>query len=107
RLPASRGLVGAPGFGAGKSGQDAAAVHREAVIVEDRACRLDRDDPARADEQIDSYRAVPLREMIARRFGARHAISSLRSLLSGQNFAGTVLPIPMVSTLSGATPLAT
>jgi hypothetical protein len=101
------GLVGALGLGRGEQREDAAAGDGDAVVGENGARGLDRDDPARADEEIDSYRAAPLIEMLARRLGARQAISSLRSLLSGQNFAGTVLPMPMVSTLSRATPLLT
>src|SRR3989304_3562688 len=46
-------------------------------------------------------------DTIARRLGARQAISSLRFFVSGQNFAGTVLPMPMVSILPAATPLDT
>src|SRR4029077_19129043 len=89
RLAALQRLVG------GQHRRDTAAGHGDAVVGEHRAGGLDRDDPARADEQIDSYRAGPLREMMARRLGARQAMSALRSLSSGQNFAGTVLPMPM------------
>jgi hypothetical protein len=108
QLDAAGGGEGAPGLLRGEQGDDASPGDRYAVIGENRARRLDRNDPARADEEVDLfYRAKPLSEMIARRLGARQAISSLRFLVSGQNFAGTVLPMPMVSTLSRSTPFPT
>src|SRR3990172_9304942 len=54
-----------------------------------------------------AYLAGPLMDTIARRLGARQAISSLRFFVSGQNCAGTVLPMPMVWTFAAATPLDT
>src|SRR5712671_4217438 len=53
------------------------------------------------------YLPGPLIETMARRLGARQAISSDRPLISGQNFAGTVLPMPSVSILSPSVPLLT
>src|SRR5258707_1036042 len=44
---------------------------------------------------------------MAERLGARQAINSDRPLISGQNFAGTVLPMPSVSILSPSVPLLT
>jgi hypothetical protein len=104
---ASRGFVAALGFRSRAHRDDAAAGHGHAVIGQNRGRRLDRDDPAGADEKIDSYRAGPLIDTIARRLGARQAISALWSLVSGQNFAGTVLPMPIVSTLLRSTPFST
>src|SRR5260221_8184049 len=57
--------------------------------------------------ETDSYLPGPLIETMARRLGARQAISSDRPLISGQNFAGTVLPMPSVSILSPSVPLLT
>jgi len=107
QLDVFRGVIATLGLRSGAQRDDAAARDGEAVIGENGARGLDRDDPASADEEIDPYLAGPLIETIARRLGARQAISSLRFLMSGQNFAGTVLPMPIVSILSRAVPLPT
>jgi len=108
QVDAAGGLVVFFGLGSGQYRDNASPGDRDAVIGENRARRLDRDDPARADEKVECfYLAKPLVDVIARRLGARQAIRALRSLLSGQNAAGTVLPMPMVSILLRSVPLLT
>ena len=85
---------------------DGAVAHRDGVMLEDRARRLDRDDPAGAEEEAWCYLGVPWTSTTTRRLGARHSISCLRGCC-GQDFTGSVLPKPSVSTLEASTPLET
>ena len=86
---------------------DLAVAHGDGVVLEHRAGRLDRDDPARLEDEAASYRGVPWISTITRRFGARHAISAARAFWSGQDLTGMVLPKPNVSTCEASTPFDT
>ena|SRR5688572_3252661 len=84
---------------------DRTVAHRDGVMLENRARRFDRDDPAGAEEE--AYLGVPWTSTTTRLLSARHAISALRSFWSGQAFTGSVLPKPSVSTLPASTPFDT
>lgn len=87
---------------------DAAAADGDGVVLQDRARRLDRQDPAGAkDEAACCYLGVPWTSTTTRRLGARQEIRPLRSFWSGQDCTGRVLPKPRVSTLEASTPFDT
>ena len=85
-----------------KDGDDFPVLDRDTVVIEHRCVGFDGNDPARVNQAIDRFHSIPkprvsagpqdarrpgpLMEMIARRLGARHAISCLRFFASGQNF---------------------
>jgi len=91
----------------GHDGFYCTVAHSDGVMLQDRARRLDRYDPAGAEEKTVAYLGVPWTSTTTRRFGDRHSISPLRSFWSGQDLTGSVLPKPSVSTLSAPTPLET
>jgi hypothetical protein len=84
---------------------DDAIAYRDRVVLENRARRLDRDDPAGADKE--AYLGVPWTSTTTRRLGLRHSIRPLRSFWSGQDLTGSVLPKPRVSTFAWSTPFDT
>src|SRR5687768_3073403 len=95
------------GLPCGENLLDAAVAHRDGVLLKDRPRRLDRYDPAGADENFLLYLGVPWTSTTTRRFGARHSMVALRSFWSGQALTGSVLPKPRVSTLAASTPFDT
>src|SRR5687767_11946988 len=87
---------------------DGTVAYGDGVVLEDCARRLDRNDPAGAEERsLGRYLGVPWTSTTTRRLGDRHSISPLRSFWSGQALTGSVLPKPRVSTLDASTPLET
>ena len=96
------------GLRRGEDRLDLAVADRDGVLLQDRARRLDRDDPAGAEENaLFRYLGVPWISTTTRRFGLRHSISAARWLLSGQDFTGRVLPKPKTSTLPASAPFDT
>src|SRR5262245_40182302 len=86
---------------------DGALANRDGVVLENRARRFDRHDPAGADEEVFFYLGVPWTSTTTRRLGPRQSIRPLRSFWSGQALTGSVLPKPSVSTLAASTPFDT
>ena len=76
--------------GCGKDCLDAAVADCDGVVFKNRARWLDRYYPAGANDE--RYLGVPWISTSTRRLGARHSISALRFLLSGQDLTGSVLP---------------
>src|SRR5580765_2198570 len=107
----SRFLVGGkagPRFVRGQDGLDSPVADRDGVLLQHRPGRLDRDDPAGAEEgACFRYRGVPCTSTTTRRLGARHSISAARFASSGQDFTGRVLPKPNTSTLPASVPFET
>ena len=95
------------GLGGRKNCFDLAVADRDGVVVQNRARRLDRDDPAGAEEGTLRYLGEPCTSTTTLRLGARHSIRALRSFVSGQDFAGSVLPKPKTSTLPASAPFDT
>lgn len=91
----------------GQDRLDLAVAQSDGMVFEHRARGLYGNDPAGADEERAGYLGVPWISTTTRRFGARHAIRSLRLFCSGQDLTGRVLPKPKVSTLFASTPFAT
>src|SRR6266850_8028214 len=86
---------------------DLAIVHGHGMLGEHRAGRLDRNEPARLEDEASGYLGVPCISTTTRRLGARQAIIAARSFWSGQDFSGMVLPKPKVSTCEASRPFDT
>src|SRR5205814_2320191 len=95
------------GVSLGENAFDAPVAHSDRVALEHRARGLDRDDPARLNQEAVGYLGMPFISTTTRRFGVRHSMSALRSFWSGQPFTGLVLPEPRVSILEPSNPLDT
>ena len=95
------------GLRGGNNLLDGAVAYRDGMVLENRARWLDRNDPAGGDDEVLLYLGVPWTSTTTRRFGLRHSINPLRSFWSGQDFTGSVLPKPSVSTFEASTPLDT
>ena len=93
--------------GSGQQRFDLAVAHRDGVVGQDTARRLDGDQPAGVRDKAVAYLGVPWISTTTRRLGARHSIIALRSFWSGQDFTGVVLPKPSVSTCEASAPLET
>lgn len=89
-----------------KNPLDDAVAYGDGVMLKHRARGLDRDDPAGGYELL-LYLGVPWTSTTTRRLGLRHSMRFLRSFWSGQDFTGSVLPKPSVSTLAASTPFDT
>src|SRR6185369_943538 len=63
----------------GKDCFDLAFVHRQGVVGEHAARRLDRNEPAGESDETLPYRGEPCISTTTRRLGARHSMSALRS----------------------------
>ncbi len=95
-------------LGRGKDCLDLAVAHRDGVLLQHRARRLDRHDPAGGEEGAGfRYLGVPCTSTTTLRFGPRHSISAARLFSSGQDFTGSVLPKPNTSTLALSVPFDT
>ena len=98
-------------FARGDERLDDAVAHRDGMMLEHRARRLDRHYPAGAKKEglrgaCPRYLGVPWISTTTLRLGARHSISALRCFASGQAFTGKVLPKPKTSIFAGSAPLA-
>lgn len=92
----------------GKDRFDFAVANGDGMVLEDRPGRLDRDDPAGAEEGAGfRYLGVPCTSTTTLRFGPRHSISAARFFSSGQDLTGRVLPKPNTSTFAGSAPFDT
>lgn len=86
---------------------DLAVAHRHGVVLEHHARGLDRNDPARAEEEVRRYLGVPWMSISTRRFGARQSISLVRGSFSSQALTGRASPKAKVAICPRSTPLDT